>query len=59
MRPEEVKVGQSHFIHPFRNHPDAGAKVIIEKRFGVDFMVRVLHKDCPIMLFYSDLLITS
>ena len=59
MKPEEVKVGQTYFIHPFRKVPFAGAKVRIEKRFGVDFMVRVLHKDCPIMLFYSDLLITS
>ena len=54
MRPEEVKVGQSHFIHPFRNHPNAGAKVIVEKRFGVDFVARVLHTDAPIMVFFTD-----
>jgi hypothetical protein len=59
MRPEEVKVGQTHFIHPFRKVPFAGAKVVIEKRFGVDFMVRIVHNDCLFMLFYSDLLITS
>lgn len=55
MRPEEVKVGQTHFIHPFRKVPFAGAKVVIEKRFGVDFMVRLLYCDAPVMVFYTDL----
>jgi hypothetical protein len=56
MRPEEVKVGQTHFIHPFRNHPNAGAKVIVETIFGVDMMVRVLQKDEQVMVFFTDLI---
>ena len=55
MRPEEVKVGQTHFIHPFRKNENAGAKVTIETIFGVDMMVRVLHKDEPVMVFFMDL----
>ena len=54
MRPEDVKVGQTHFIHPFRNHYCAGTKVTVEALFGVDMMVR-----CPsgrhVMVFFTDL----
>lgn len=56
VRPEEVKVGQTHFIHPFRNHDNAGAKVIIENMFGVDMMVRVLSTGDRVMVFFTDLI---
>lgn len=59
MKPEEVEVGQTYFIHPFRKNYNAGAKVVIEKRFGVDFMARILRNDRSVMIFYSDLLTTS
>jgi hypothetical protein len=55
MRPEDVKVGQTHFIHPFRKNRNAGAKVIVETLFGVDMMVRVLHTDEPVMAFFTEL----
>ena len=55
MKPEDVKVGQTYFIHPFRKTHNAGAKIRIEKRFGVDFMVRLLYCDAPVMVFYTDL----
>jgi hypothetical protein len=55
MRPEEVKVGQSHFIHPFRNHPNAGAKVVVENKFGVDMMVRLVYSDVNVIVFFTDL----
>ena len=56
MRPEEVKVGQTHFIHPFRVHENAGSKVIIENMFGVDMMVRVLSTGEHVMVFFTDLI---
>lgn len=55
MKPEDVKVGETYFIHPFRKNWNAGAKIRIEKRFGVDFMVRLLHCDVPVMVFFTDL----
>ena len=55
MKPEEVKVGQTHFIHPFRKNGNAGAKVIVEQRFGVDFLVKIVANDCPVMVFFTDL----
>lgn len=55
MRPEDVKVGQPHFIHPFRQNRNAGAKVIVETLFGVDMMVRVLHTGEPVMVFFTEL----
>ena len=55
MRPEDVKVGQTHFIHPFRKNWNAGAKVTVEALFGVDMMVKVHHSGAPIMVFFTDL----
>ena len=55
MRPEEVKVRQTHFIHPFRKNGNAGAKVTVESIFGVDMMVKVHHSGAPIMVFFTDL----
>jgi hypothetical protein len=55
VRPEEVKVGQTHFIHPFRKNGSAGAKVTVETIFGVDMMVRVLSTGDQIMVFFTDL----
>ena len=55
MRPEKVKVGQTHFIHPFRKNGDAGAKVTVEALFGVDMMVKVHHSGASIMVFFTDL----
>ena len=55
MRPEDVNVGQTHFIHPFRKNWNAGAKVTVEALFGVDMMVKVHHSGAPIMVFFTDL----
>lgn len=55
MNPKDIKVGDVHYVHPFQNHPNAGVKVSIEKRFGVDFMATVITTGESIDLFFTDL----
>jgi imidazoleglycerol phosphate synthase glutamine amidotransferase subunit HisH len=53
--PQDVKVGEYYYVHPFKVHPNAGSKVVIEKRYGVDFMAMVLHTGESIDLFFSEM----
>jgi len=55
MLPGEVKVGDSFWFKAFRKHRYAGSKFIIEKRFGVDFLVYIPRLDKHHLVFFYEM----
>ena len=55
MSPGEVETGDCFWFKAFRKHRYAGSKIIIKKKFGVDFLAYIPHLDKDHLVFYYEI----
>ena len=55
MSPSEVETGDCFWFKAFRKHRYAGSKIIIKKKFGVDFLVYIPHLDKQHLIYYFEM----